>query len=448
MRQYFGTDGLRGVANEEPMTPLTAFKLGRAAGYVFRQHGTNTVLVGRDTRVSGDMLESALIAGLCSVGTNVCRVGVIPTPAIAHLTRVLSAQAGIVVSASHNPMQDNGIKFFNQDGTKLDDALEEDMDRVLSQDAARDLNPTGKGVGRVIERLNAVERYLKFIEQQVALGLDLSGTSIVVDCAHGSASYVAPRFLEHLGAEVTAINAVPDGFNINDGCGSEHPQPMQEAAVGHLADIGLAFDGDGDRMILADERGQLLNGDHVLAICARHLHEQGRLRSPTIVATVMSNFGLEVALRDLGLALARCPVGDRYVWEKMQEVGAYLGGEQCGHVIFREHGTTGDGLVTALEVLRVMLETGKPLSELAQIVQAVPQVLLNIQVREQKELDSIPSVAAATKQAEEAMGSQGRVLVRYSGTQPLARVMLEGTDQGLVNEHAERIAEAIRAALG
>jgi len=448
MRQYFGTDGLRGVANEEPMTPLTAFKLGRAAGYVFRQHGTNTVLVGRDTRVSGDMLESALIAGLCSVGTNVCRVGVIPTPAIAHLTRVLSAQAGIVVSASHNPMQDNGIKFFNQDGTKLDDALEEDMDRVLSQDAARDLNPTGKGVGRVIERLNAVERYLKFIEQQVALGLDLSGTSIVVDCAHGSASYVAPRFLEHLGAEVTAINAVPDGFNINDGCGSEHPQPMQEAAVRHLADIGLAFDGDGDRMILADERGQLLNGDHVLAICARHLHEQARLRSPTIVATVMSNFGLEVALRDLGLALARCPVGDRYVWEKMQEVGAYLGGEQCGHVIFREHGTTGDGLVTALEVLRVMLETGKPLSELAQIVQAVPQVLLNIQVREQKELDSIPSVAAATKQAEEAMGSQGRVLVRYSGTQPLARVMLEGTDQGLVNEHAERIAEAIRAALG
>ncbi len=448
MDRFFGTDGVRGVANVEPMTPLTAFKLGRSAGYVFQQHGTNTVLVGRDTRVSGDMLESALTAGLCSVGTNVCRVGVVPTPAIAHLTRVLSAQAGIVISASHNPMPDNGIKFFNQDGTKLDDAWEDEMDRVLQTEAHADANPTGAGIGRVIERLNAGDRYLQYLEHDVARGLDLRGISLVVDCGNGATSHVAPRFLERLGAEVFTINAEPDGYNINDGCGSQHPDEMLQATVRHLADVGLAFDGDGDRVVLADERGVLLDGDNIMLMCAAHYQAQGRLAESAVVATVMSNHGLDVALRHLGIRLVRCKVGDRYVWEKMQEVGANVGGEQAGHIIFRDYSTTGDGLVTALEVLRVMLETGQPLSALAAGLEKMPQVLVNIRVREKRAFEDMPSVAAAIQSAEQALGDNGRVLVRYSGTEALARVMVEGPDEAHIHQVAESIAAPIREAIG
>ncbi len=445
--RLFGTDGVRGIANREPMTPEVIHNLGRAAGYVFRRLGRDTVLVGRDGRLSGDMLECALVAGLCSVGTSVCRVGVVPTPAVAHLTGILSTQLGVMVSASHNPFEHNGVKFFQQDGTKIDDDLEREIEAVYREGSHRSLNPEGQAIGRVVERANVVDRYLHHLEQTAPRGFDLSGLTVVVDCANGAASYTTPRLLRHFGAEVITINDAPNGVNINRDGGSTDTRPLARAVAAHLADLGIAHDGDGDRAVFVDERGRRLDGDYILAICAPHLKAQGRLHGDTVVTTILGNLGLDLTLGPKGILVARSKVGDRFVWEKMREVGAALGGEQAGHVIFSEFSRTGDGLITALQVLEAMEASGKPLSELGDTLVVIPQATRDIETIAKPPLEALPAVQAAVARAEQALGERGRVIVRYSGTEPLARVMVEGEDARRINELADEIADAIRAAL-
>ena len=441
--RLFGTDGVRGVANRELMTPEVMYNLGRAAGYVFRKIGTDTVLVGRDGRLSGDMVECALVAGLCSVGTSVCRVGVVPTPAVAHLTGVLSAQLGVIVSASHNPHGHNGVKFFKEDGTKIDDELEREIERVYFERAHESTNPTGAAIGRVVERTNLVERYLHHVEQTMRRGFDLSGLTIVVDCANGATSETTPRLLARFGAQVITINGTPNGVNINEGSGSQHTGPLAAAVAAHLADLGVAHDGDGDRAIFVDERGNRLDGDHTLAICAPHMQAQDRLHGGIVVTTVLGNVGLDLTLGEYGIQVARSKVGDRFVYEKMREVGAALGGEQAGHVIFGEYSSTGDGLITALQVLDAMGTSGQPLSELGAKLLIVPQATRNITVPVKPPLEGFPKVQAAIEEAQQTLGERGRVIVRYSGTEPLARVMVEGEDEGQINKLADGVAEAI-----
>ena len=441
--RLFGTDGVRGVANRELMTPEVMYNLGRAAGYVFRKLGTDAVLVGRDGRLSGDMVECALVSGLCSVGTSVCRVGVVPTPAVAHLTGVLSAQLGLIVSASHNPHGHNGVKFFKEDGTKIDDELEREIERVYFERAHESTNPTGTAIGRVVERTNLVERYLHHVAQTMPRGFDLSGLTIVVDCANGATSETSPRLLARFGAQVITINATPNGVNINEGSGSQHTEPLAAAVAAHLADVGVAHDGDGDRAIFVDERGGRLDGDHTLAICAPHMQAQDRLHGSIVVTTVLGNVGLDLTLGEYGIQVARSKVGDRFVYEKMREVGATLGGEQAGHVIFGEYSSTGDGLITALQVLDAMGTSGQPLSELGAKLLVVPQTTRNITVPAKPPLEDFPEVQAAIEEAQQTLGERGRVIVRYSGTEPLARVMVEGEDEGQINELADEVAEAI-----
>ena len=447
MERLFGTDGVRGLANQWPMTPEVVYELGRAAGYVFRNYGADTVLIGRDGRLSGDMLEAALIAGLCAVGTSVCRAGIVPTPAISHLTGVLSAQLGVMISASHNPVADNGIKFFNRDGTKIDDEVEREIERAYWEKSHQSLNPTGPAIGRVVERTNVVERYLAHVRQTVPREFDLSGLTMVVDCGNGAQSTITPRLLEEFGAQVFAINSVPDGLNINAHCGSTHVESLQRAVATHLADIGIAHDGDGDRAIFVDERGKCLNGDYILAICGLCLKQQGKLAGDTVVTTVLGNQGLDIALREHGVRVLRSPVGDRYVWEKMREVGASLGGEQAGHIIFADYAHTGDGVITALQMLTAMLHSGQPLSQLASVLTVLPQVTRDIAVAHKPPLEGLPQVTGAVQKVENELGDRGQIVVRYSGTEPLARVMIAGEDTAQINALADEVAEAIRSAV-
>ena len=448
MERLFGTDGVRGLANQYPMTPEMVYELGRAAGYVFRHHGADTVLVGRDGRLSGDMIECALIAGLCSVGTSVCRAGLVPTPAISHLTGVLSARLGVMISASHNPVADNGIKFFSEDGTKIDDEMEREIEKAFWEKSHQSLNPTGAAVGRVVERTNVIDRYLAHARQTMQPGFDLSGLTVAVDCANGAHSLTTPRLLAEFGAEVVVINAEPDGLNINVQCGSTHLEPLCRAVATHLADLGVAHDGDGDRAMFVDETGQVRNGDYLLTLCGLHLKKQGRLAGDLIVTTVLGNTGLDLTLNPLGIRIVRSPVGDRFVWEKMREVGASLGGEQAGHIIFSEFAHTGDGLLTTLQVLAAMLDSGKPLSELASVLTVLPQATRDIRVPEKPPLEDFPQIAAAVAEVEQALNGRGRIIVRYSGTEPLARVMIEGEDKEQIEELAEGVAEVIREVLG
>ena len=399
--RLFGTDGVRGVANRVPMTPDVIYNLGRAAGYVFRRVGADTVLVGRDGRLSGDMLECALVAGLCSVGTSVCRVGIVPTPAVAHLTGVLSAQLGVIVSASHNPFGHNGVKFFKEDGTKIDDELEREIEAAYRNDSHQSLNPTGGEVGRVVERLNVVERYLHYVEQTVPRNFNLAGLTIVVDCANGATSLTTPALLTRFGAQVIALSHHPNGVNINAECGSEHVDVLGKAVAAYLADLGIAHDGDGDRAVFVDERGELLDGDHILAICAPHLQAQGRLAGDAVVTTILGNVGLDQSLSPLGIRVLRSKVGDRFVSEKMRETGAMLGGEQAGHVIFGEFSRTGDGLITALQVLDAMVSSGKPLSTLRDTLIRVPQTRRDLEVPVKPPLEGFPPIQAAIKNADE-----------------------------------------------
>ena len=447
MTRLFGTDGVRGIANQEPMTPETVVKLGRAMAYLFKAPGARrSIVIGKDTRLTGYMLETALTAGITSMGVDVLLVGPLPTPGIAFITRSLRADAGVVISASHNPFEDNGIKFFSGDGLKLPDAMESRIEElVVSGDIDR-VRPGAHEIGKAYRVGDAVGRYIEFAKNTFPKRLSLRGLKIVVDCGHGATYRVSPTVLRELGADVVALNVAPDGLNINAGCGSLHPEIVQRAVVAEGANLGFTHDGDGDRLLCADERGTLADGDQILAMCALDMLAEGRLPSCTVVATVMSNAGLEVAMRQAGIRVARTAVGDRCVLEEMLRGGHALGGEQSGHVIFTEYHSTGDGIVTALQVLAALLRAGKPLSELAACMPRFPQVLENVRVRRKEALESLPKVQAQIREAEGALAGAGRVLVRYSGTEPLARVMIEGPDEGRIQGYADEIASALAAA--
>ncbi|WP_366923153.1 phosphoglucosamine mutase [Metallumcola ferriviriculae] len=439
--RLFGTDGVRGVANEE-LTPELAFKLGQAGARVLGKGKEKPkIVIGKDTRISGDMLEAALVAGICSVGSDALLVGIVPTPAVSYLTRELGADAGVVISASHNPVADNGIKFFGSQGFKLDDDVEDDIEREAAkvEDSGR---PVGENVGRAVRVMDAEKRYINFLKGTIRT--DLKGIKVVVDCANGAASGASPKALWELGADVIPIFNDPDGVNINKDCGSTHIEALQQAVLAHGADIGLAHDGDADRVLAVDEKGRLVDGDQIMVILAKDLMEKGQLRKDTLVVTVMSNLGLHLALKENGIKTPQTKVGDRYVLEKMREIDATLGGEQSGHIIFLDHNTTGDGVLTGLQLMQVVKETGKSLSVLAGLMQRLPQVLVNVRVKDKQESMTHPTVTAAIAGAEESLGGKGRILVRPSGTEPLLRIMGEGTDEAEIKQIVESIAQVVR----
>jgi len=438
MGKLFGTDGVRGVANRE-LTAELAYKLGRAGAYVLSTKTGNKkplIIIGKDTRISGHMLEGALIAGICSVGGDVVKVGVIPTPGVSYLTKSLNATAGVVISASHNPFEDNGIKFFSSTGHKLPDAVEAEIEQlVLGEDKMP--FPTAEELGSVKELEDACAKYVSFAKSTI--GAKLNNIKVVVDCANGAAFQAAPQALGELGAEVIVINNHPDGVNINKNCGSTHPEELKKEVLKHGADIGIAHDGDADRMLAVDEKGNLVDGDQIMVACGLYLKEKGLLKNNTIVATVMSNIGLHLALKQAEITVYQTQVGDRYVLEKMVEVGCSLGGEQSGHIIFLDHNTTGDGLVTALQLLQVMVDTGKPLSQLAAQMEIFPQILLNARIENKAKVMSNPVFLKRVEEVEEKLKGEGRVLVRPSGTEPLVRVMVEGPNIDLIKSMAEEL---------
>lgn len=448
MRKLFGTDGIRGVANLEPMTSEIAMQLGRAAAHLFmRRAGRHQIVIGKDTRISGYMLESALTAGICSMGVDVLLVGPMPTPAIAFLTRSLRADAGVVISASHNAYQDNGIKFFSNDGFKLPDELEARIEDLIVSNEITHLRPTADLIGKAFRIDDAEGRYIEFAKRSLPRDLDFQGVKLVVDCANGAAYKLAPKVLRELGAKVDVIGCEPNGMNINAGCGAVHPEQLQEAVRRHKADIGIALDGDADRAIFVCEQGTIVDGDHVMAALGLDLHQNGLLAKQTLVGTVMSNFGLELCMAKAGVKLLRTPVGDRYLLERMLAEGYNFGGEQSGHFIFLDHNTTGDGLISALQMISLMKRTGKPLSELAQSMSAVPQILLNITVKQKPNLESVPDIDRAIRESERRLNGSGRVLVRYSGTEPLLRIMVEGERDSVIKEVAEDLARLVRTHL-
>jgi len=449
-RKLFGTDGIRGIANKEPMTPETVLRLGRAVGHYFQTSGDrrHKIVIGKDTRLSGYMIETALASGLCSMGVDPLLVGPMPTPGIAFLTRSLRADAGVAISASHNPFEDNGIKFFGPDGFKLPDDSEAVIENLMTGGEIDRVRPTAGGIGKAYRIDDANGRYNEFLKNCVPRELTFDGLRIVVDTSNGAAYRIAPMVLHELGAEVVAIGNHPDGININEGCGSLHLDVLRERVRREGADLGVALDGDADRTILIDELGEVVDGDRIMAILALDLQARGRLRKNTVVATVMSNLGLEVMLRERGISLVRTAVGDRYVVERMRADGYNFGGEQSGHVVNLDCSTTGDGLVTALSVISILADKGVPLSRLRDCMTVYPQTLINLRVRERRELSGLAPVAEAIRGAESTLGDRGRVLVRYSGTELVARVMVEGEDETAVNQHAEAIADAIRCVLG
>lgn len=447
MRKYFGTDGVRGVANKE-LTCDLAYKLGRAGGYVLTNNEYKVkVVVGKDTRQSGDMLEAALIAGLMSVGCDVITVGVIPTPGVAYLTRKYGAECGVVISASHNPMEDNGIKFFNKDGFKLDDEIELKIEEYIDNMEKIAYNPIGNEVGVRIHKHTAAQDYVDYLKSIV--DTDLTGLKVVLDCANGAAYKVAPEVFRELGAEVIAMNVTPDGENINHKCGSTHPEGLQKAVVEHNADLGLAYDGDADRLIAVDETGTIVDGDHIMILGAVYLKKQNKLANDTLVVTTMSNIGLHVAAKEYGIDLAITDVGDRYVIEEMKKSGHNLGGEQSGHMIFLDYNTTGDGTLSSLIVSKIVKEDGKTLSEQSDLMTTYPQVLINVDVRNEVKNKFMENdeIRTEIEKLEKLMAGTGRVLIRPSGTQPLVRVMLEGKDEGQIRELAQELADLIKAKL-
>lgn len=444
MRKLFGTDGIRGIANTYPMTAEMAMKIGRATARLFKNSKRkHRILVGRDTRLSGPMIESALASGICSMGVDAIAAGPLPTPAVSFLTADMRADAGIMISASHNPFEDNGIKIFSAEGFKLPDEMEERIEALLSSKEIERNLPTGGDMGRILTIDNAEARYIDHLKSTFPRKRTLEGLKIVVDCANGAGYRVAPRIFEELGAEVIPMADRPDGRNINLHCGAMHPEKISAAVRRHRADIGVALDGDADRVIFSDEKGSKMDGDHVLAICALDMKARNRLRDDTVVATVMSNMGLEIALREAGIRLLKTEVGDRYILREMLRGGFNLGGEQSGHLIFLDHSTTGDGILSALQVLSIMKERGQRLSELRSVMKTLPQVIVNVKVRKKKDLEKIPPVQKATEEAERKLGTKGRILVRYSGTQPLCRVMIEGASKKDISDMANRIAALI-----
>lgn len=444
MARMFGTDGVRGVAGTE-LTIELATKLGQAGAYVLTKEKSHkpTIMVGCDTRISGGMLANALMAGICSVGANAIYVGVAPTPAIAYLTRKHKVDAGVVISASHNPMEFNGIKFFNGEGYKLSDELEDEIEALIRNNM-KDIDfPTGAGIGKIDYRFDIVDEYVEFEKETVPV--DLSGLKIVIDCAEGASSYTSVKALKDLGADLIAIHTEPDGTNINADCGSTHMDELKARVVSEKADVGIAFDGDADRMLAVDENGKMVDGDEIMAICGNYLKSKGRLAKDTIVVTVMTNLGFSIMGKEQDINIEKTKVGDRYVLENMKENGYNLGGEQSGHVIFLDDNTTGDGLLSALHLLQVIVDTEKPLSELAKVMEVLPQALVNAKVPNDKKESYMEysDIAEAIAELEKKFAGEGRVLIRPSGTEPLVRVMIEGKDQKVIDEEAHKLAELI-----
>ncbi|WP_216831474.1 phosphoglucosamine mutase [Alkalihalobacterium elongatum] len=445
MGKYFGTDGVRGVANSE-LTPELAFKLGRAGGYILTKNTQKPkVLIGRDTRISGEMLEGALVAGLLSIGAEVMRLGVISTPGVAFLTKALSAQAGIMISASHNPVADNGIKFFGPDGFKLLDVQEKEIETLLDEEDTLP-RPVGSDLGQVNDYFEGGQKYLQFLKQTVQE--DFSGLSIALDCAHGAASSLAPHLFADLEADIFTMGTSPNGININDGVGSTHPEALASLVVDKGAHIGLAFDGDADRLIAVDEKGNVVDGDQIMYICAKYMKEQGWLKHNTVVSTVMSNLGFYKGIEEIGVEAKQTGVGDRYVMEEMRKGGYNLGGEQSGHIIFLDHITTGDGMLSALQLVNIIKATGKPLSQLAGEMKKFPQVLVNIRVTDKNAVEENEKVAEVIAKVEAEMAGNGRVLVRPSGTEPLVRVMVEAKTEELCEQFVNEIADVVREQMG
>ncbi len=448
MGKLFGTDGVRGVANEYPMTSEMAMNIGRATAHLFKQKGhAPKIIIGKDTRLSGYMLENALVSGICSMGVNAILVGVIPTPGIAYLTGSMRADAGIVISASHNPFQDNGIKIFGGEGFKLPDDTEAAIEDLIFANNLHALHPSPTELGKAYRMEDARGRYIVFLKHTFPRKFTLEGTKIVLDCSHGATYRVAPETFFELGAEVSTLFNEPNGKNINLHCGSQHPDALAEEVLKTKADVGFAFDGDGDRLIAVDETGTVLTGDQVLAICAGVLKKEGKLSNNLVVRTVMSNIGLSITLESLQIDSIMTKVGDRYVLEEMQARGAALGGEDSGHLIFLQHHTTGDGIVTALQVAAAMKKEQKPLSELAKIMKVFPQALINVTVKSRPEIETVPAITSVIHDVESKLGNRGRVLVRYSGTQNMCRVMVEGPSQEETGSYCRKIADVVERQL-
>ena len=450
MARMFGTDGIRGIANVHPMTAEMALEIGRAIAYVCRKHEKlrHSVAIGKDTRVSGYMLESALTAGICSMGVDVLLLGPMSTPGIAFITHSMRADAGVVISASHNPYQDNGIKIFSRNGFKLPDAEEDEIEELITSGRIKDIRPTADEIGKAYRIEDANGRYIVFCKNTFPEDQTLEGMKIVIDCANGATYKIAPTVFSELGAAVETIHCEPNGVNINDHCGSQHTQDLVAKVRETGADVGLAFDGDGDRLIAVNELGQEITGDHVMAICGRMYKELGLLKNNMVVATVMSNFGFFAALKKLGIREGVSKVGDRYVLEMMQEKDATIGGEESGHVIFLNHHTTGDGIITALQLLRAMRFYGQPLSELAKIMTLSPQRIINVTVKDKPPIEGIPELQKAIKEAENELKDKGRVLIRYSGTQSMCRVMVEGPTEEMTGRLTQALADVVKKCIG
>lgn len=445
MGKYFGTDGVRGVANRE-LTAEMAYSIGRCGGYVLAGNVDKPkVVIGMDTRISGPLLESALIAGLLSIGADVIRIGVVSTPAVAYITRLLKADAGVMISASHNPVEDNGIKFFGGDGFKLTDETELRIEELMDAEVDELPRPIGSGLGMVTVDNDAKYLYLEYLKTTISQ--DFKGIKVVLDCAHGAAYELAPRLFRELGAEVISIGAEPDGLNINDGFGSTHPETLREEVLRHGADLGLAFDGDADRLIAIDNKGDEVDGDFILCICGDAMNRAGKLKDSTIVSTVMSNIGFYKATEKLSLNTAKTAVGDRYVMEEMRRGGYNLGGEQSGHVIFLDYNTTGDGILTAIQLVDTLKASGKQLSDLKSMMTKYPQVLVNVRVQDKTNYPDNPAIEAAIAAVEDKLGDNGRVLVRPSGTEPLIRVMAEGPDKAELDQYVNQIVEVVEREL-
>lgn len=445
MGKLFGTDGIRGVANSYPVDVETSVAVGRAVARFFgsQNNADGMVVIGQDTRLSGDMIAQAVSAGLCSAGLNVSMLGVVPTPAVAFLTRKTNALAGVVISASHNPYADNGIKLFNSNGYKLDDDIEEKIEGLIG--AKIDNAPTGQ-LGQIQPLDHANDQYLAFLKG-VLPDLSMKGLKLVIDCSNGATYQIGPRLFQSMGADVVPLFCDPDGININDQCGSQHPETLAGQVVAQQADMGLAFDGDGDRLIAVDENGVVLTGDQIMAICAKDMQVKGRLKNNRVVTTVMSNMGFRIAMKEMGVELFTTQVGDRYVMHEMMAQEATLGGEDSGHMIFRDCHTTGDGIMAALRLIDAVQSAGSPMSELAKVMDVYPQVLINVDVQSKPELETKPEIMAAIEEVESRLGEQGRVLVRYSGTQPQCRVMVEGPTEDLTKQLCSKIAGVVKQQL-
>jgi len=448
MGELFGTDGVRGVANEYPMTAEMALNIGRATAHLFKRKGhTPRIIIGKDTRISGYMLENALVAGICSMGVNALLVGPLPTPGIAFTTNSMRADAGIVISASHNPFQDNGIKIFSHEGLKLPDEKELEIEKLIFSNKMHTLHPSHNELGKASRIDDARGRYIVFLKNTFPKEHTLEGTKVVLDCAHGATYRVAPDTFFELGADVTSLFDEPNGENINAQCGSQHPETLAEEVIKAKADVGFAFDGDGDRCIAVDEKGVVLTGDQIMAICAKEMKKEGTLNNNLVVCTVMSNIGFSIALKELGIEQEATQVGDRYVLEEMQAKGSVIGGEESGHIIFLNHHTTGDGIITALQVLAAMKKSQRPLSELAQVMKVFPQKLINVDVKSKPELSTIPEIQHVIEGVEGELGDKGRVLVRYSGTQNMCRVMVEGPSDEETEKYCRQIVGVIQKKL-